>query len=167
MCSGVRVRRGIRTSPCICLCSAHRFAACASKPPSGAAGDANGLIADPGLRTSVYSDACSGIRVRSGNRTTRGICAQLGCAGGVAAQAAVSRQCGDSDPSLITSVRSNSRPLRQTPWYCRNAHHNHSKFNRCNLSHIVSLRPTPSLFERHVFHPLKYSARAEPGLLRI
>jgi hypothetical protein len=57
----------------------------------------------------------------------------LGGAGGVAGQAAVSHRCA----GLIASARSGSRHLRQTPWYCRQANRNQSKFNRCNLSHII------------------------------
>lgn len=95
------------------------------------------MIADPGLRTTVYPYVCSGIRVRRGNRTTPEICPKLGGAGGVAVKAAVSRRCGSDGAGLIASVGSGSRRLRQTQWYRRNADHNHSKFNRCNLSHII------------------------------
>jgi hypothetical protein len=95
------------------------------------------LIADPGLRPSVYPDVSSDIRVRHGNRTTPEICPKLGGAGGVAAQAAVSRRCADSGTDLIASARSNSRRLRQAQWHCRKANRNQSKFNRCNLSHII------------------------------
>src|SRR5207253_6199994 len=109
----------------------------ATKPPSGAAGDPTGLIADPGLRTSVYPNVCSGIRVRPGTYAPRGICPKLGSAGGDAAEAAVSRRCAGGGAGLIASARSNSRHLRQTQWYCRNADRNQSKFNRCNLSHII------------------------------
>jgi len=49
----------------------------------------------------------------------------------------MSRRCGDGGASLIASARSVSRRLRQTQWYCRNADRNQSKFNGCNLSHII------------------------------
>ena len=83
-------------------------------PPSGAAGDPTALIADPGLRTSVYPGVCSDIRVGRGTRTTLEICTKLGGAGGVAAQAAVSRRCGSDGAGLIASAVSGSRRLRQT-----------------------------------------------------
>ena len=95
------------------------------------------MIADPDLRTSVYPNVCSGIRVRLGNHTTRGMCPKLDGVGGVAAQAAVSRRCGSDGAGLIASAVSGSRRLRQTQWYCRNADRNQPKFNRCNLSHII------------------------------
>ena len=61
----------------------------------------------------------------------------LAGAGGVAGQGAVSRRCWCGDTGLIASASSDSRRLRQTPWYCRNVDPNQSKFNRCNLSHII------------------------------
>jgi hypothetical protein len=61
----------------------------------------------------------------------------LGGAGGVAGQAAVSHRCASGGAGLIASARSGSRHLRQTPWYCRKADRNQSKFNRCNLSHVI------------------------------
>jgi hypothetical protein len=65
----------------------------------------------------------------------------LNAAGEVAAQAAVARGCADGGSSFIASTGSGSRRLRQTQWYCRNADRNQSKFNRCNLSHII-FRPS-------------------------
>ena len=83
-------------------------------PPSGAAGDPSGLIADPGLRSSVYPDVCSDIRVRPGTRTTPEICPSLNGAGEVAAQGAVARGCADGGSGFIASAGSGSRRLRQT-----------------------------------------------------
>ncbi len=65
------------------------------------------------------------------------ICPKLGGAGGVAAEAAVSHRCAGGGTDLIASARSSSRHLRQTQWYCRDADRNQSKFNRCDLSHII------------------------------
>jgi len=93
------------------------------------------LIADPGLRTTVYPRVCSNIRVGRGTRPTPEICPSLNGAGEVAAQAAVARGCADGGRGLIASTGSGSRRLRQTQCYCRNADHNQSKFNRWNLSH--------------------------------
>ena len=95
------------------------------------------MIADPGLHSSVYPDACSDIRVRPGTRTTPEICPSLNGAGEVAAQAAVARGCADGGSGLIAPAGSGPRRLRQTQWHCRNADRNYSKFNRCNLSHII------------------------------
>jgi hypothetical protein len=95
------------------------------------------LIADPGLRTSVYPDVCSDIRVRPGTRTTPEICPSLNGAGEVAAHAAVARGCADGGSGLIAPAGSGPGRLRQTQCYCRNADRNHSNFNRCNLSHII------------------------------
>ena len=116
VCSEIRVRPGIHTTQSIypSLCGAGGVAARATKSRSDAAGDPTGLIADPDLRTSVYPNVCSGIRVRPGNHTTRGICPKLDGVGGVAAQAAVSRGCARGDTGLIASARSDSRRLRQT-----------------------------------------------------
>jgi hypothetical protein len=170
VCSDIRVHPGTRTTQGIypSLGGSGGVAARDTKSPSGAADDPTGWIADPGLRSSVYPDVYSNIRVRSCTHTTPEICPKLGPASGVAAEAAVSRQCGDSGGAdLIASARSNSRRLRQTQWYCRNAHRNQSNFNRYNLSHIIFPSvPCRPLFERRIFHSLKYSARAEPGLLR-
>ena len=96
------------------------------------------MIADPGLRSSVYPDVCSDIRGRRGTRTTPEICSTLNGAGEVAAQAAVSRGCADGGSGFVASARSGSRRLRQSQWYCRNADRNQSKSNRSNLSHIIS-----------------------------
>jgi hypothetical protein len=95
------------------------------------------LIVDPGLRSSVYPDACSDIRVRSGTWTTPEICPSLNGAREVAAQATVARGCADGGSGFIASAGSGSRRLRQTQWNCRNADRYQSKFNRCNLSHIM------------------------------
>jgi hypothetical protein len=103
------------------------------------------LIADPGLRSSVYPDVCSDIRVPPGTRTTPEICPNLNGVGEVAAQAAVAGGCADGGSGFIASAGSGSRRLRQTQWHCRNADRNQSKFNRCNLSHIISFHPTSSL----------------------
>ena len=141
VCSDIRVHPGIRTTQGIypSLGGAGRVATQAAKSRGGAADDPTGWIADSCLRTSIYPNVCSGIRVRPGTTdTTRWICPKLGGAGGVAAEAAVSRRCGDSGGAdLIASARSSSRRLRQTQWYCRNAHRNQSNFNRYNLSHII------------------------------
>jgi hypothetical protein len=139
VCSDIRVGRGIRITPEICpkLGGAGGVAAQTTKSASGAADDPTGWIADPGLRSSVYPDVCSGIRAWRGNRTTSEICPKLGGAGGVAAQTDVSRRYAGGGASLIASARSGSRHLRQTPWYCRNADRNQCKFSRCNLSHII------------------------------
>jgi hypothetical protein len=136
---GIRVGRGTRITPEICpkLGGAGGVTAQATKSGSGAADDPTGWTADPGLRTSVYSDVCSGIRVRRGTRITPEICPKLGGAGGVTAQATVSRHCASGGAGLIASARSSSGRLRQTPWYCRNADRNQSKFNRCTLSHVI------------------------------
>jgi hypothetical protein len=103
------------------------------------------LIADPGLRSSVYPDVCSDIRGRPGTRTTPEICSSLNGAGEVAAQAAVAYGCADGGSGFIAPDGSGSRRLRHTQWYCRNADRDHSKFNQGNLSHIISLHPTSSL----------------------
>jgi hypothetical protein len=94
------------------LWSPRRVTAQATMSRCGA-GDPSGLVAGPGLRTSVCAGVRSDIRVRPGIRTTPGIC-----------------------PSLCRSG-SGSRRLCQTQWYCRNAHHNHSEFNPVNLSHVI------------------------------
>jgi hypothetical protein len=137
--SDIRVRPYTRATPEVCpsLSGAGGGTAQATKSRSGAADDPTGWIADPGLRTSVYPDVCSGIRVWRGNRTTSEICPKLGGASGVAAQAAVSHRCAGGGTGLIASARSSSRHLRQTQWYCHKANRNQSKFNRCNLSHII------------------------------
>ena len=138
----------------------------ATKSGSGAADDPTGWIADLALRTSVYPDACSDIRVRPGTRTTPEVCPSLNGAGGVAAQAAVSGRCAGGGTGLIDSARSDSRHLRQTPWYCRNADPDQSKFNRCNLSHII-FPPSHVVFcLSDLFPRQKYSGRANPALLR-
>jgi hypothetical protein len=69
------------------------------------------LIADPRLRTSVYPDVCSGIRIHPGIRPTQGIYPCLSGAGEIAAQATKSRSgAADdrsswvADPRLRTSV---------------------------------------------------------------
>jgi hypothetical protein len=95
------------------------------------------LIADPDLRTSVYPGVCSDIRVRPGTRTTPEICRSLNGAGEVAAQAAGARGCADGGSGFIASAGSGSRRLRQTQWYCRNAHRDHSEFNQGDVSHII------------------------------
>lgn len=140
VCSDICVRPGIRTTQGIypSLGGTDGIAARDTKSPSGAAYDPTGWIADPGLRSRVYPDMCCDIRVRPCTHTTPEICPKLGGAGGAAAQAAGPRWCADSGGAdLIASARSDSRRLRQTQWYCRNAHRNQSKFNRCNLSHII------------------------------
>jgi hypothetical protein len=140
VCSDIRVHAGIRTTQGIypSLGGTGGVAARDTKSRGGAAGDPTGRVADPCLRTSVYPNVCSGIRVRPGTHITRGIRPKLGGTGGVAGQAAVSRRCADSGGAdLIASARSSSRRLRQTQWYCRNAHRNQSNFNRYNLSHII------------------------------
>src|SRR5439155_10565419 len=141
-------------------------AASATNARSGAAGDPTVLIADPSLRSSVYPDVCSDIRVRRGTRTTPEIGTSLNGAGEVAAQAAVARGCADGGSGFIASAGSGSWRLRQTQCYCRNAHHNQSKFNRCNLSHIIfpPSHVVPGLSDVS-FIP-KSSARADPALLR-
>jgi hypothetical protein len=95
------------------------------------------LIADPDLRSSIYPGVSSDIRVRRGNRTTPEICPSLNGAAEVAAQAAVARGCADGGSGFIASAGPGPRRLRQTQWYCRKANRNQSKFNRCNLSHII------------------------------
>jgi hypothetical protein len=140
VCSDIRVHPGIRTTQGIypSLGGTGGVAARDTKSRAGAADDPTGWIADPGVRSSVYPDVCCDIRVRPCTHATPEICPKLGPAGGVAAEAAVSRQCGDSGGAdLIASDRSSSRRLRQTQWYCRNAHRNQSNFNRYNLSHII------------------------------
>ena len=137
--SDIRVRFYTRTTPEICpsLSGAGGVTAQSSKSRSGTADDHTGWIADPGLRSNVYPDVCSGIRVWRGNRTTSEICPKLGGVRGVAAQAAMSRRCAGGGTGLIASARSSLRRLRQTPWYCRNTDRKQSKFNRCNVSHVI------------------------------
>jgi hypothetical protein len=139
VCSDIRVRPHTRTTPEVCpsLSGVGAVTAQATKSRSGAADDPTGLIADPGLRSRAYPDVCSGIRVRPHTRTTPEICPKLRGASGVAAQAAVSRRCAGGGTGLIASARSSSRHLRQTQWYCREANRNQSKFNQCNLSHVI------------------------------
>jgi hypothetical protein len=99
---------------CPKLGGARDVAAQAAKSRSGATDDSTGWIADPGLRTSVHPDVCSGIRVWPCTRTTSRIYSNLWGTGRVAAQAAVSRRCADRGTGLIASARSGSRRLRQT-----------------------------------------------------
>ena len=124
------------------------------------------MIANPRLHTRVCRGVCSYIRGRSGVQSTHGIYPDLWCSGRVTARAAISRHCGGGDGGLIASARSGSRRLRQTQRYRRNADRNHSKPNRFDLIHIISLRPRRPLFERPIFHQAKYSARTEPLRLR-
>jgi len=142
VCSDIRGRPGTRTTPEICssLNGAGEVAAPAIVARSGAADDATGWIADPGLRSSVHPDVCCGIRVWSCTRTTSRIYSNLWGTGRVADQAAVSHRCAGGG-----TARWSSRHLRLTEWYCRNADRNQSKSSRSNLSHIISLHPTSSL----------------------
>src|SRR5207302_11053663 len=78
---------------------------------------------------------CPDIGVRHGIRASPEI--WLGGACGVANYATVSRRCADGRTGLTASARSSSRCLRQAQCYCRKANRNQSKFNRCNLSHII------------------------------
>ena len=74
LCPGVRVRGCIRASRGIysSLCSRCRVAAQATVPRSGS-GHPTGLIADSRRHTSVCLGVYSGVRGRSGNRSTPGI----------------------------------------------------------------------------------------------
>ena len=65
----------------------------------GPAGDPTRLIANPDLRTSVYPDVCSDIRVHPGIRTTQGIYPSLGGTGGVAARDTKSPGGAADDPT--------------------------------------------------------------------
>lgn len=84
----------------------------------------------------------------------------------VAAQAAVAHGCADGGSGFIAPAGSGSRRLRQIQWYCRKADRNQSKFNRCNLSHIVFPPSHVGLGLGDVCFIPKSSARADPALLR-
>ncbi len=125
-----------------------------------------GAAAAAAVRSSVYPDVCSHIRVRPGTRITPEICRSLNGVGEVTAQAAVARGCADGGSGLIASAGSGSRRLRQTQCDCHNAHHNQSKFNRCNLSHIIFPPSHVVLGLSDVSFIPKSSARADPARLR-
>ena len=101
VCSDICVRPGIRTTQGIypSLGGTGGVATRDTKSPSGAADDPTGWISDPGLRSSVYPDLYSGIRVHPGICTTQGIYPSLSGAGGVAAQATKSRGGAADDPT--------------------------------------------------------------------
>src|SRR4029078_8179004 len=140
VCPDIRVRPYTRTTPEVCPSLSGAGGVEAIQSRSGAADDATGGIADPGLRSSVHPDVCCGIRVGSRTPNTSRIYSNLRGTGRVADQDALAHRCaGDG------TARWSSRHLRLTEWYCRNADRNQSKFNRCNLSHIISLHPTSSL----------------------
>jgi hypothetical protein len=67
---------------------------------------------------------------------------------------------------LIASARSSLRRLRQTQWYCRKTNRNESKFNRCNLGHIIFPPSHVVLGLSDVCFISQISAREDPARLR-